>query len=568
MAKIPEEVIRSILDAVDVADVVSRYVTLKRSGTSFKGLCPFHEEKTPSFHVFPQSGRFKCFGCGEGGDVIAFLMRRANLEFREVLEELSRETGIALPVSQEPGGGGEAARLRGEALDALSFANGFFRAVLGRPAGDDARAYLEGRGFEPETLATFEVGFAPKAGLLDYARKKRLSDAALLEAGLVKRNERGPYDFFRGRITFPIHDARGRVIGFGARAMGDAQPKYLNSPDGRLFHKGREMYGLHVARGAAADAGRLILVEGYTDVMHCWQAGLRETAAALGTALTHENAAQMRRFGVPVLLVYDGDEAGRRAAERAADTLLAGGVEASVALLPPGRDPADLVVEEGPEALERALEGARDLWHYRLERAVERHGLEGLESREKVVRDLQRTLEGIADPIRRDLAFKLLSERVGVPESTIRNQVRAAPGSGPGPASAGAPSAWARAEGDILAAAVSGLDWERIEEAHPPGAFQDPDLRRVAEAARNLRRQGESLTREALLGVLADDAAAMAALQRVETDDRSVARAEAHLQVLARARRVREAKSLADVVKEKGGTLHRATTPVKTESGE
>ena len=457
MASIPEDVIRSIRDAVDIVDVVSRYVTLKRSGASHKGLCPFHEEKTPSFHVFPSSGRFKCFGCGEGGDAMAFLMKRGRLGFREVLEELSRETGIPLPAAAP--GDAERAGRRASALEALAFAAAFFRKVLGTATGEPARAYLESRGFSPETIASFGVGYAPDEyeGLLGYARKKGLSDASLLEAGLVRKNEHGRmFDMFRGRIIFPIHDLRGRTIGFGARALGDVQPKYLNSPDSALFHKGREMYGLDLARSAAVDAGRLLVVEGYTDVMHCHQAGLRESAAALGTALTPENAVQMRRFGVPVLLVYDGDEAGRKAAERAAEVLLAERVEGAVALLPPGQDPADLVAQAGPEPLETALAGARDLFEYRLERAVERHGLDRLEARERVVRELAGPIGRIGDAIRRELAFKLLSERTGVPESTIRNEVRpeSSPGRTRGGSPAAAPAAWVRAERDLIEAAL------------------------------------------------------------------------------------------------------------------
>ena len=552
MASIPEDVIRSIRDAVDIVDVVSRYVTLKRSGASHKGLCPFHEEKTPSFHVFPSSGRFKCFGCGEGGDAMAFLMKRGRLGFREVLEELSRETGIPLPAAAP--GDAERAGRRASALEALAFAAAFFRKVLGTATGEPARAYLESRGFSPETIASFGVGYAPDEyeGLLGYARKKGLSDASLLEAGLVRKNEHGRmFDMFRGRIIFPIHDLRGRTIGFGARALGDVQPKYLNSPDSALFHKGREMYGLDLARSAAVDAGRLLVVEGYTDVMHCHQAGLRESAAALGTALTPENAVQMRRFGVPVLLVYDGDEAGRKAAERAAEVLLAERVEGAVALLPPGQDPADLVAQAGPEPLETALAGARDLFEYRLERAVERHGLDRLEARERVVRELAGPIGRIGDAIRRELAFKLLSERTGVPESTIRNEVRpeSSPGRTRGGSPAAAPAAWVRAERDLIEAALGPdpVAWERVERVHPPAEFRDAGLGAVAAAIRDLRARGQSVNREALLGALADRDEAVDALMKLEPTEESRVRAETHLARLERDRRLASALEANDL---------------------
>jgi DNA primase len=329
---------------------------------------------------------------------------------------------------------------------------------------------------------------------------------------------------------FPIRDLRGRVIGFGARALGEAQPKYLNSPDGSLFHKGREMYGLDLARDAARASGRLLVVEGYTDVMHCWQAGLPEVAAGLGTALTADNARQLRRFGVPIFLVFDGDEAGQRAAERAAEVCLAEQVEGAVALLPAGRDPAELVVDEGPAALETVLEQARDLWSYRMERALERNDLGTLAGREKALRELEAPLARIADPIRVDMAFKLLSERLGVPESTLRNQIRsgmtgAAPSEG-----ADAPAAWARAERDFLVAALEDpATWSRVEQVYPPAAFKDPDLRAVAQAVSDLLQRGESLTRESLLGVLTDRDGLVKALQALEPAEDARDRVEQHL---------------------------------------
>jgi len=545
LARIPEEVIRSVQESVDIVEIVGKYVTLKRSGSSFRGLCPFHEEKTASFHVFPASGRYKCFGCGEGGNVFTFLMRRSNLGFREVLEELAAEEGIELPAQAEGPGEAEQRGRRLAALDAVRYAAGFFRAVFLRPAGEAARAYLEQRGFRAETLDAFEIGFAPDAlrGLLDSARKHAISESALFDAGLVRRNERGQlYDMFRGRIIFPIQDLKGRVVGFGARAMGDAQPKYLNSPDSILFHKGREMYGLHAARDAARGARRLLVVEGYTDVMACHQAGLREVAAGLGTALTPENARQLRRFRERVILLYDGDEAGRRAAERASEILLAEQVDGAVALLPPGKDPADLLAREGLEAIEQVVEQARDLWGFRLERALERHDLKTLEGREKAIAELKEPIARMVDPIRRDLAFRLLAERVGVDEATLRRQIptaRAGRAPAADPPRAGG---WVRAEGDfILAALGDATVWERVERAHPPDRFVDPALGRVAGAIHDLRTRGESVTREALLGALEDNDEAIRALQALDAEDGAFARAMRHLVRIEDGKRVEEA---------------------------
>jgi DNA primase len=552
MARIPDEVIRAIQESVDIVDVVSRYVTLKRSGRNFQGLCPFHEERTPSFTVFPESRRFKCFGCGESGDVYGFLMKRGGLRFIEAVEDLAREANIPLPREQADPGEEARARLRTDALRALEFAAKFFSAVLQRDAGLRAREYLKRRGFSAETLSAFGVGFAPDDGeaLLSYARQKGIPPDALAMAGLVRRNDAGRhFDMFRGRVTFPIHDLRGRVIGFGARTLGDDQPKYLNSPDGPLFHKSREMYGLNLALEAARTAGRLLVVEGYTDVMHCHQAGLGEVAAGLGTALTRENAQQLRRFGVPVFLVFDGDEAGLKAAERAAETLLTEHVEGAVAVLPPGKDPADVVVASGRGPIDAAAEHAVDLWTYRMERAISRHGTT-LEGREKAAKDLVSVIGKIGDAVRREVAFRLLAERTGVPESTLRSEVRA-PRSAPGatPERPAASSAWIDAERHVLRAGLEDEAlWDRVEVLYPSERFRDEGLRVVAAAFSDLHRRGESVTREGLLSVLADKDEAVRALQALEPLPDARHHAESFLARLAEKERLREAGTSVEAV--------------------
>ncbi len=553
MARIPEEVIRAVQESVDIVDVVSRYVTLKRSGRNFQGLCPFHEEKTPSFTVFPESRRFKCFGCGEGGDVFAFLMKRGNMRFIEAVEDLAREANVPLPRAEADPGEAERVRLRIDALRALEFAAGFFAAVLARDAGKRARDYLERRGFTAGTLSAFRVGFAPDEGdaLLRYARQKGIPLDVLFAAGLVRRNDRGScFDMFRGRVMFPIHDLRGRVIGFGARTLGDDQPKYLNSADGLLFHKSREMYGLNLAREAARVAGRLLVVEGYTDVMHCHQAGLAEVAAGLGTALTRENAQQLRRFGVPVFLVFDGDEAGLKAAERAAETLLAEQVEGAVALLPPGQDPADVIVASGKGPIDAAVEHATDLWTYRMERSISRHGMGTLEGREKAAKELVGVVGKIADPVRFELALRLLAERTGVPESTLRSEIKAprtAPGAGVGRPEAS--PAWIEAERHVLRAGLEDTAlWDRVEVLYPPARFRDEGLRFVAAAFSDLHRRGESVTREGLLSVLADKDEAVRALQALEPAADARHHAESFLARLAEKERLREAGTSVEAV--------------------
>ncbi len=552
MAHIPEDVIRSVQDAIDLVEVVSRFVTLKRSGSSYKGLCPFHEEKTPSFVVFPQSGRYKCFGCGEAGDGITFLMRRNRLAFPEAVEELARECGIAIPAEQETAEERDHASRRRGAVAALEFAAGFYRAVLRRPTGRLALEYLVGRGFTEATIDARGLGFAPveSGALRQYAARKGISDEVLIDAGLVRRNEQGmPFDFFRGRVMFPIRDLRGQVVGFGARAMGEAQPKYLNSPDSPLFRKGREMYGLDLARPEALRAGRILVVEGYTDVLHCQQAGLLEVAAGLGTALTPENAAQLRRFAVPVFLLYDGDEAGRRAAERAAALLLEEEIPGSVALLPPGLDPADVVVQQGVGGIESALAAAQDLWEYRVARVLERHDMATLDGRQRGVDELLQGVARLPTALRRDSALKLLSWRLEIPEPTLRDRLprprAAAPAVAGAEGEAPLPSGWRAAEEDLLAACLlDGAFLSRLEEEYPPEAFRDPDLRAAAEALRDLRRGGQSLSRESLLSAVADRDSVVRALLAIDLEPdgaECLARAEQHLRRLGEPRRIERA---------------------------
>ena len=605
--RIPEEIIEEIRERADIVEVVSREVSLKRSGTSYKGLCPFHEEKTPSFHVFPESGRYKCFGCGEGGNVFRFMMERMGMRFLDALEELSRETGVALPQRERTPEEAEREKQRASIRDALTFAASYYRELLRKhPAGEEARRYLADRGFTEQTLEEFGVGYARDAfdgdrSLLGYATGKGISVQALEAAGLVRTNERGKrYDFFRGRIMFPIRDWRGRVIGFGARILDRDGPKYLNSPDTLLFGKSRELYGQDLARAAAHGAGRVLVVEGYTDVMHCRQAGFPETVAGLGTALTVENARNLRRMGAPVVLLYDGDDAGLAAAERGADVLLGEEVDASVAILPAGEDPADLLVREGPGALEDVLNGAQSLLDYRVQRLAARYDFTTVEGGHKAAREMLEVVARIRDSVRQDLALRLLSERLGVSESSLRGSMRKPPGrakppSGSAPKPAPAPAAPAEldeapsdavfregwdepeqkappkeispavrmAERRFLEAALVEAEmWDRIVAAYPPEKFEDSAFRSVADAVHTLRQGGESVTRDALAGILADSDAAIRALDSLQPVEGAGERASQDLERILHKRKLDQAlraQSLADVVRARGGGLEQSS---------
>ena len=348
-----------------LVETVGRRVRLIRAGTVHKGLCPFHQEKSPSFTVDERRGTFHCFGCGAHGNAIDFVMRSENLGFREVVERLAGEAGMALP-EETPASRARDDR-RGTLQGALQAAADWFREQLAGRAGTTAREYLAGRGLDAAAAARFGIGFAPSGRtLLKEALAPRFPEEILVEAGLLGRPEGGgaSYDRFRGRVMFPIHDARGRIAGFGGRVMGDGEPKYLNSPETELFQKGRLLYGFDRASAAARKSGEVVAVEGYMDVIALHLAGFENAVAPLGTAMTEQQIGLLWRLAPEPILCFDGDAAGQRAAGRAAERalpMLKPGHSLRFALLPPGEDPDSLLRQRGPGAMREILAAARPL---------------------------------------------------------------------------------------------------------------------------------------------------------------------------------------------------------------
>jgi len=364
LTRIPDDVLETIRQAVDLAELVGRYVPLKRAGKSWKGRCPFHQEKTPSFTVTPERGMWKCFGCGKGGNAFTFLMEREGVTFPEAARQLAREVGVALPEDDDPAASAAASR-HARLRDVCEWACRFFEKSLRAPDGEAARAYFKRRGITGETALRFRLGWAPPGwrNLLDAARRASppIAESDLVEVGLVRRKDADDagaervFDMFRGRVVFPIADAQGRVVAFGARTLGDDQPKYLNSPETPLFSKGRTVYALHLAKQEMMRTGEGAVMEGYTDVVMAHQCGRKDAVAGLGTALTREQASQIARYVKRLYLVYDGDSAGRRAAEKNAPAFLSEEIDARVAFLPEGEDPCDLLVRAGLPALAERL---------------------------------------------------------------------------------------------------------------------------------------------------------------------------------------------------------------------
>ncbi|MGD8323793.1 MAG: DNA primase, partial [Gammaproteobacteria bacterium] len=383
--RIPRAFIDDLISRADIVEVVGRRVALKKAGSNYKGLCPFHDEKTPSFNVNPARGIFKCFGCDAGGNAIDFLMKFDHLPFPEAIEALADLLGVPMPEretdSHEP--------VRAPLLNVLDKADQYFRAQLRehQPAID----YLKGRGIDGPTAARFGLGYAPEgwSGLLDTFEAGRRSE--LLQAGLIRRNEQGrEYDYFRNRIMFPIRDARGRTLGFGGRVMGDGEPKYLNSPETPVFEKGRTLYGIYEARRSPGRIHDVLVVEGYMDVIAIAQHDAGHALATLGTATTREHVQQLTRLADEVIFCFDGDAAGRRAAWRALETCLpfgGGNVSIRFMLLPGSLDPDSVLRERGVEVFIKHKSGAATLSAFFLAELRERHDLGDADGRARLLNE-------------------------------------------------------------------------------------------------------------------------------------------------------------------------------------
>lgn len=424
--RIRQEDLEAVRERTDIVKLVSGYLALKRSGhDAYSGLCPFHTEKTPSFSVSPSKGVFYCFGCGAGGDAITFLREIEHLDFAEAVERLAKEAGVTLRYEGETAAGRRAASRR----QALHRANEqaaelYHRMLLEGREAEEARAYLRSRGFEREAWEAFGIGYAP--GYPDFLLRRlarSLSTEVLIEAGLAIRDADGTVrDRFRGRITFPVHDLSGRAVGIGARVLPGGRedgPKYLNSPETPIYRKGEVLYNLHRAKAAVARTGEVVVVEGYTDVIALAMAGVENVVATCGTALGEGHFRAASRFAQRMVLAFDSDEAGARAAERAFPFLETYPLRPVVLILPEGEDPAEFVRAHGGEAFREMAARAEPLVGYMLRRTVGRHDLSTVEGQAAAVAAALPLLEDLTDPVRRSEYAHLLAELVGVTEGSV-----------------------------------------------------------------------------------------------------------------------------------------------------
>lgn len=430
---VPPEILQQIRDRIDLIDLISTYVSLSKAGQNYKGLCPFHSEKTPSFSVNPVRQMFYCFGCSVGGDAFTFLMKQEGMDFMEAVGELSQRTGVALPERRESAAKTTSGLSRQRYFHLYQLAVSWYhRNLQETPEGQFARDYLDQRGINRESWSTFQLGYAPDGwnGLSKWLEQQSVKPEELIQAGLVVRKDKEDgsrvsiYDRFRARVMFPIADPRGQTLGFGGRVMQDgASPKYLNSPETDLFFKGRSLYGLDKARQAATTAGRFYLVEGYFDVIALHQNGIANAVAPLGTALTSDHVNILRRLAPSVMLVFDGDAAGVGAALRTLDLFMNSGIDVRVLLLPAGEDPDTFIRKNGVPAF-RELEGrAASLLDFAIMSVLNKAQKDSIQDRVKRADEILAILQKTKNPIEKDEYLKVVSERLGIRQDLLRKRL-------------------------------------------------------------------------------------------------------------------------------------------------
>ena len=494
---IPDDVIDEVRARADIVDIIGEMVPLKKAGREFKANCPFHEERTPSFYVVPDKGFYKCFGCGKSGSVFDFVMERQGMDFVEAVKYVAGRAGVEVREVKRSKPEDDPNRAL---YEINAFAASWFREqLLDESVGAVARAYLENRGIGPEVAERYGLGFAPDEwrAFREAAGKHGFEEEVMLALGLLKKSDRStePYDGFRGRVMFPIEGVSGKVIAFGGRILegsGREGPKYINSPETPVYHKGENLYGLSWAKNVIRREEVALVVEGYMDVVSLAAAGIEHVVAPLGTALTPEQAKLLSRYCTRVLLLFDSDAAGLRATFRAGDVLLDAGLHPAVVTLPPGEDPDTLVRSGGAEALEALMGDGVDVLDRKLQILEERSYFASIERTRSAVDRLLPTLRAAKDPTLQDIYVQRVADRTGVRPETLQAEMRKArpsfgnSGNPRSPALAHTVRSKVRprgAEAQLLEVMVRGVEWvERAAELISPKDFEDPHHRAIFQA--------------------------------------------------------------------------------------
>ncbi|MGH7778714.1 MAG: DNA primase [Candidatus Binataceae bacterium] len=557
MGRIGEDKIEEVRTRADIVEIIGAHVRLRRTGRNFTGLCPFHQEKTPSFSVNSERGFFHCFGCGAGGTVFNFIMKMEGLTFPEAVRQVAGRYGVEIPETEYAGG--PTVSERDSLYRANQVAAEFFERALWKSGeGAGVRAYLEGRGITVATAHAFKIGFAPAqpVWLAKALEKRGLTDSGL-KLGLLKRDPAGTHDMFRARVMFPIRDVQGRVAAFGGRVLDDRMPKYLNSPESPLYSKTRTLYGIYEARQAIAATDRAILVEGYIDAIMLWQAGFKEVVAGCGTALTVEQLRMLSRNTRNVLACFDGDNAGRKASLRALETFLQAGLLGRGIFIPAGFDPDTFIREQGADSFAKLADSAELLIDYFLAAQAEEAG-RSVAGRAQAAERVASVLRMVTNKFEFDMLARKAAPLLGIGEELLRRESRRPSTTAPPRALISSPvanaalppagDAGSRAEIGLIAIAMLHPELRtEIAAAAPEQNCANLDL---AQALMEVCTREES--HPALIGwaaerLSAEQQSAIAAIaigDFIESRDQARALAGDYLAALERRRRGREVESL------------------------
>ncbi|MCR5742682.1 MAG: DNA primase [Lachnospiraceae bacterium] len=419
----PEDLVEEVRTRNNIVDVIGSYVRLQKKGSSYFGLCPFHSEKSPSFSVSPNKQMYYCFGCGVGGNVITFLMEYENYTFPEALKVLAERAGVALPEAELTDEEKRNNNTRHVLLDIHKDAAMFYYKALYTPYGKNALDYLTNRGLSPETIRQFGLGFAPSTSdsLYNYLKKKGYSDQDMKASGIFRFSEKGPYDIFWNRVMYPIMDVNNKVIAFGGRVMGKGEPKYLNSPETKIFDKSRNLYGLHAAKKSRRDY--FLICEGYMDVISLHQAGFTNAVAALGTAFTSNHCSVIRRYVKKVVLTFDSDGAGIKAALRAIPILRTGGLEISVLTMKPYKDPDEFIKALGPEEYQKRIDAAQNAFLFEVTCLREKYNLSDPADKTNFVDEVAKMLLIFEDEIERTNYMEAVCKQEKIDYADMKKKV-------------------------------------------------------------------------------------------------------------------------------------------------
>lgn len=506
--RIPENILDDILSRVDIVEVISGYIPLKRSGRNFRALCPFHHEKTPSFMVSPDRQIYHCFGCSAGGNAFGFLMEYERMEFPEAVEILAKKAGVVLPEIQKEDA--KTVSLFTQLYKINELAANFYEGMLNSAAGSQAKNYLLRRGIKEETIKSLKLGCTPDKWdvLISHLRAKGVSLSLMEKAGLILSKEGGGYyDRFRNRIIFPIFDIKSRVLGFGARVLDDTSPKYINSPETPIYIKGRNLYGLNLAKDAIRDADFVVIVEGYLDFILPFQEGLKNIVASLGTALTSEQARLLKRYTHNVVMIYDADKAGELATLRTLDIFIEEGMNVKVVSLPQGYDPDLCVRKNGIENFKQRIGEAQSLFDYKLKVLKSRYNAKEIEGKAKIASEMLPTINKFKNAVLKSEYLKQLSQDLDLKEDALLQELKKVKDERVYP-DLGAVTVKKKTEINPTEKLLVKLLLEETELIHSirerlePADFQDERISRIVSLMFDLLEQGKTLEPNKLMNYL------------------------------------------------------------------